>query len=185
MSTPHSSDVYDSWHVRVGGHGYGPYTHAMMVGFVREGRVTADSHISADPAQGWFSAAQYPQWAEWTAAARPAHPAGQSATSQPAHQAAPLRQPTRQSVSSRPVTRHMVMAEIRSGRGVDFLRAVQAYMQATRIGDAVWLVDGAGDTDALTAALRGAAGPGDRIFVADITGSDTGQYGFLDSARSA
>ena len=169
------SVVYDSWHVRVGEQGYGPYTHAMMARFVAEGRVTASSHISADPAQGWFAAVQYPQWREWSGAA----PA-QAPIRQPAQQ-----QPVRQSVSSRPVTRHIVMAELRSGRGVDFLRAVQGYMQATRIGDAVWLVDGAGDTQALTATLRAAVGLGDRVFVADITTSETGQYGFMDPARSA
>ena len=170
------SGVYDSWHVRVGQQGYGPYTHAMMARFVSEGRVTASSHISADPAQGWFAAVQYPQWREWSGAAPAQAPVQQPATPQ---------QPVRQSVSSRPVTRHIVMAELRSGRGVDFLRAVQGYMQATRIGDAVWLVDGAGDTQALTATLRAAVGPGDRVFVADITTSETGQHGFMDPARSA
>ena len=170
------SGVYDSWHVRVGEQGYGPYTHAMMARFVGEGRVTASSHISADPAQGWFAAVQYPQWREWSGAA---------SAQQPAQQQPAQHQPVRRSVSSRPVSRHIVMAELRSGRGVDFLRAVQGYMQATRIGDSVWLVDGAGDTQALTATLRAAVGPGDRIFVADITTSETGQYGFMDPARSA
>ena len=171
------SGVYDSWHVRVGQQGYGPYTHAMMARFVSEGRVTASSHITADPAQGWFAAVQYPQWREWSGAAPAQDPVQQPAT--------PQQQPVRQSVSSRPVSRHIVMAELRSGRGVDFLRAVQGYMQTTRIGDAVWLVDGAGDTQALTATLRAAVGPGDRVFVADITTSETGQYGFMDPARSA
>lgn len=162
------SEVFDQWYVNVGGQSYGPYTHAMMARFVGEGRVTSTSEITADPSAGWYSAARYPQFAQWTVE-------GHGAAAQS----------DKPSVSSRPVTRHLVMAELRSGGSLDLLRAMQGYMQCTRIGDTVWLVDGAGDTDALTRTLSRSVSAGDRLFIVDITSSETGQFGFLDAAKSA
>ena len=176
------SAVFDQWFVQVGGESYGPYTNDMMARFVAEGRVTATSDISAAPASGFFAAMRYHDFARWSGA----HTAAPSVLQQnPARQAAPHRNPAQMDAASRPVTRHIVMAELRSGHSIAFLRQLQAYLQCTRIGDTVWLVDGAGDTAELTAALKATLTPTDRLFIADITGRPTGQSGFIDHTQSA
>ena len=159
------SAVFDQWYVRVSGQDYGPYTDELMGRFVGEGRITETSEISADPANGFHAALRYADFRRWSdASGRPLTPA-----------ATPAR--------TNRVTRHLVMAELRSGQSVGFLRQMQSYRQCTRIGDTVWLVDGAGDTAQLTAALRATLHPNDRMFVADITQSETGQAGFIDMTR--
>ena len=152
--------VFDNWFVRVGDQDYGPYTDEMMRRFVVEGRVSATSEISADPNSGYFHASRYAEFHGWQAGEAP-------------------------TVSSKPVTRHLVMAELRSGRSLDFLRQMQTYLQCTRIGDTVWLVDGAESTQSLTAALQSVVASNDRLFIVDITDRETGQHGFLDMSRSA
>ena len=157
------AQVFDKWFVQVSGQSYGPYTDAMMRRFVGEGRVTGGTPISADPASGFHQAALYAEFRAW--------------------KAEPGAEPV--ALSSRPVARHLVMAELRSGQSVNFLRQLQAYMQSSRIGDTVWLVDGAPSTPELTAALQATLLPGDRLYVVDVTGRDPGTYGFLDMSKTA
>ena len=157
------AQVFDRWFVRVSGQTYGPYTDAMMRRFTREGRIQPQSEISADPAQGFFHAARYAEFADWESGSEPVEGAA----------------------SSRPVTRHLVMAELRSGRSVEFLRQLATYLQSSRIGDTVWLVDGAPGTKELTAALEATLQAGDRLFVVDVTDREPGTYGFLEVSRSA
>ena len=177
------SAVFDQWFVQVGGDSYGPYTDEMMARFVAEGRVTATSDISATPASGFFAAMRYDDFARWSGAQNSVQSAPVQAS--PGQQS-PIRQsPNQQAPVSQPMTRHIVMAELRSGHSIAFLRQLQAYLQCTRIGDTVWLVDGAGDTAALTAALKATLTPTDRLFIADITGRPTGQSGFIDHTQSA
>jgi len=158
------SQVFDNWYVRVSGQSYGPYADALMRRFVAEGRVTPASEISADPSSGFFPAQRYAEFRAWQNGEAPA---------------------VRETTSSKPVNRHLVMAELRSGQSLNFLRQMQAYMQCTRIGDTVWLVDGAEDTPTLTTALQATVTSSDRLFIVDITGQEPGQHGFMDMSRSA
>jgi hypothetical protein len=160
------SQIFDNWYVRVSGQSYGPYTDELMRRFVNEGRITPASEISADPKAGFFAAQRYAEFRDWQG--------GERRQEQP-----------RESVSSQPVNRHLVMAELRSGQSLNFLRQMQSYMQCSRIGDTVWLVDGAQSTEALTDALRATVTPSDRLFIVDITGQEPGQHGFMDMSRSA
>jgi|GEM_PF-3451909 len=170
--------VFDQWYVQVGGESYGPYTDDMMARFVAEGRVTATSDISADPSSGVFAAMRYEDFARWSQAGHA--PPGTTTAATPLKAASIRNGPT-----APKVTRHIVMAELRSGQSIAFLRQLQAYLQCTRIGDTVWLLDGAGDTGILTNALKATLTPTDRLFIADITDQPTGQSGFIDHSRSA
>ena len=55
----------NTWYVQVNGQAYGPYGSSQMQAFVAEGRVTQNSMISRDPAQGYAPAAQFPEFAGW------------------------------------------------------------------------------------------------------------------------
>ena len=155
---------FDSWFVFVNGQSYGPYTDALMRRFVAEGRVGAASQISADPAQGFFEAARYGEFAGWQA---------------------DLARHGQQPAQGSPARRHLVMAELRSGHSVGFLRELQNFRGASRIGDAVWLVDGAAGTAELTDRLSHTLAPTDRLFVVDITDREAGTWGFGALSRSA
>lgn len=56
----------NTWYVQVQGQSYGPYTAEHMQGFVKEGRVTAQSIISRSPTQGYAPAAQFSEFGAWS-----------------------------------------------------------------------------------------------------------------------
>jgi len=56
----------NQWYVQVQGQSYGPYSPGMMQAFVKEGRVTAQSVISREPAQGYATAASFPEFGHWS-----------------------------------------------------------------------------------------------------------------------
>ena len=57
----------NTWYVQVNGQAYGPYGSEQMQGFVTEGRVTPNSMISRSASQGYASASQFPEFANWQA----------------------------------------------------------------------------------------------------------------------
>ena len=174
------SAVFDQWYVRVNGSDYGPYTDEMMQRYTVEGRITGESDISADPPAGFYPASRYADYARWSAVQSVA-PLSADARPDPS---TPSQSHSRLTVTPARVSRHLVMAELRSGQSLDFLRCIQNYRQCTRIGDAVWLVDGAGDTTAFAEALRTTLYPADRMFVVDITHSETAHSGFIDMSEA-
>lgn len=182
------------WYVQVQGQAYGPYDAAQMQGFVAEGRVTAQSIISQTAAQGYAQASQFPQFAQWSGqqaqaqqptqeaqVLRPMSNVGggvlarqiQPTTYAPqavAPNPAPIHQPQ---IAPQPVqqvaanTVFLVMAEIRSGNGMQFLQALQNEGIAQRIGDAVWLLKSGTSVEQLRNRLSQTLTRDDRLFLLD------------------
>ena len=57
----------NTWYVQVNGQAYGPYGSEQMQGFVIEGRVTPNSIMSRSASQGYATASQFPEFANWQA----------------------------------------------------------------------------------------------------------------------
>ena len=69
MST--NTDAGDLWHIRTGGQDYGPYTFDQIRGFIREGRVQAQTEIAAAGSAMWTTVAALPIFAALFAPAAP------------------------------------------------------------------------------------------------------------------
>ena len=60
------------WWVRADGRAYGPFASERLPGFVREGRLTADTLVSRDAAGPWLAAGRDPSLDELLRPLRPA-----------------------------------------------------------------------------------------------------------------
>jgi len=195
--------VQNTWYVQVGGQAYGPYEAAQMQGFVAEGRVNAQSLISQSAAQGYAPAAQFPAFAQWSGQgiqaqqtapqaqllrpisnvgggvlARQMQPVGH-APQAIAPNPAPVQQPrmTPQVVAQPAAnTVIVVMAEIRSGNGMQFLQALQQEGLAQRIGDSVWLLRCGVSVEQLRNRLSQSLTRDDRLFLLDSFKNETAWF---------
>ena len=131
------------WYVRVDDTDYGPFDDATLLGYLREGRVTAQSLVRHGPQGAYRQLSTVPALAVHTQAL----------------QAAPE------------VRACLVMGEIRSGRSMLFLQALQTLGDVQRVGDALWLVRAPGGPKAVMAALSAPLGAEDRVFVVDAEGA--------------
>ena len=143
-----------TWYVQVNGQAYGPYDTAQMQDFVAEGRVNAQSIISQSAQQGYAPAAQFPVFAQWSdqqvqiqpteqqaqvlrpmsnvgggVLARQMQPVGQAPLAvapnpTPVQRAQITPQAVHQTAANTVI---LVMAEIRSGNGMQFLQACLLY----------------------------------------------------------
>lgn len=168
------------WYVLVDGQSYGPYNHTVMSSFVEEGRVIANSLISTDPLQGFVAAASLPIFQTWGQAAQSHSNQLNSPTSfqtpenvrhdaqlnpqQYAQQASQTQQPV-SGVSQE--TLFIVMAEIDSKTGMNFLRTLQSFGQVQRISDSVWLVHTQQSLSDVKNALSVSLSKRDRLFIHD------------------
>ena len=189
----------NTWYVQVNGQSYGPYDSAQMKGFVAEGRVNEQSIISQTPAQGYAQAVQFQSFAAWSGQAvqapqpvqqaqilRPMSNVGggvlarQMQPSSYAPQAlapnpAPIQQVQR---APQPAanTVFVVMAEIRSDNGMQFLQALQSEGAAQRIGDSVWLLRSGSTVEQLRNRLSQALTKDDRLFLLDSFKNETAWF---------
>ena len=193
----------NTWYVQVNGQAYGPYDGAQMKAFVAEGRVTGQSIISQTAAQGYAQAVQFPAFSQWLGKslqaeqapepaqilrpmsnvgggvlARQMQPAGyapQAVASNPAPiqrvQAAPQIAP--QAAAN---TVFVVMAEIRSQNGMQFLQTLQNEGTAQRIGDSVWLLRSGSTVEQLRNRLSQALTKDDRLFLLDSFKNETAWF---------
>ena len=145
------SNSNDIWFVLVGEQSYGPFTSDIMIGFVEEKRIVASSLMSIHPQQGYRPAADYPVFKQWIHASNPQpthfapNPSSiQRPTPSEAMSAQTLHpQITHVQVSSKEQqgeTIYIVMAEINPKTGMNFLRKLQGFGHAQRVGDTVWLL---------------------------------------------
>ncbi|WP_409433848.1 hypothetical protein ACJ3XI_04900 [Litorimonas sp. RW-G-Af-16] len=140
------------WYIQVDAQAYGPFTDQILWQYMCEGRVTAQSLISQNPTQDFRPVSADPSLMNWLSQT----PDNQQKNAEPA---AP--QPTaKKSV-------FMVMAEIRSGKGMDFLRTLQGLGQVERIGDTLWLLQAAATADELRNILSQPLNADDRLFILD------------------
>jgi len=195
----------NTWYVQVNGQAYGPYDDSQMQGFVTEGRINAQSIISQSATQDYAPAAQFPVFAQWSAqqmqaqvpqtapqahVLRPVSNVGggvlarqmQPITHSPqaiAPNPTPVQQTqiTPQVVSQAAAnTVFIVMAEIRSGNGMQFLQALQNEGIAQRIGDSVWLLRSGTRVEQLRNRLSQALTRDDRLFMLDSFKNETAWF---------
>jgi len=102
----------------------------------------------------------------------------------PAHQVAtPVQQPMSvqhptpvQNSNSIAMTVFIVMAEIRSANGMDFLQALQDHGTAQRIGDSLWLLQSATSVEQLRNVLSQTLTKDDRLFLLDSFANKTAWF---------
>lgn len=192
--------VQNTWYVQVGGQAYGPYDTAQMRGFVLEGRINAQSLLSQHAMQGYAPANQFPAFIEWSSQsapksepvqvlrpmsnvdggvlARQIQPASQipqalAPNPAPARHGQTAPQALAQNIANTVI---VVMAEIRSGQGMQFLQALQAQGTAQRIGDSVWLLQCGTTVEQLRNQLSQALTRDDRLFLLDSFKNETAWF---------
>ena len=164
-----SSHAHEIWYVLVDGQSYGPFTPDVMVGFVAEMRVVATSLISQHPQQGYAPAANYPSFRDWLHAASPKQP--QTMLQHPVVEPyTPSKATTVTTALQNPTqseTVYIVMAEVDPKTGMSFLRKLQGFGHAQRIGDTVWLLQTVYNLSEVKAALAETLSKRDRLFIHD------------------
>ena len=189
----------NTWYVQVNGQAYGPYDAAQMKAFVIEGRVNEHSIISQTAEQGYAQAIQFQSFTQWSGQSLQAEQPVQQAQilrpmsnvgggvlarqMQPASYApqavAPNPAPV-QHVQAAPQpaanTVFVVMAEIRSENGMQFLQALQNEGAAQRIGDSVWLLRSGSTVEQLRNRLSQALTKDDRLFLLDSFKNETAWF---------
>ncbi len=202
MQAPQNNNS-DTWYVQVNGQAYGPYTGGQMRDFVAEGRVNTQSMISQSAAQNFAYAGNFQSFSAWSGQqaqqmqtaqpqqsqilrpisasgggvlARQIAPAGyspQAVAPSPAPNPAPNLAPVSQPAQ---LTVFMVMAEIRSGNGMQFLQTLQAQGAAQRIGDALWVLRSANSVEQLRNTLSQCLTRDDRLFLLDSFANKTAWF---------
>ena len=194
--------VQNTWYVQVNGQSYGPYDPAQMKAFVAEGRVAPQSLISQSAAQGYQPAQHFAAFASWAGqqgvAQQQPRPQAQPNVLRPMSNVgggvlARQMQPTTyapQSVAPNPrpapqpqaaqhavdKTVFIVMAEIRSNHGMQFLQALQQNGIAQRIGDSVWLLKSQASVEQLRNSLSQTLTKDDRLFLLDSFKNQTAWF---------
>lgn len=174
------------WFAQVNGHIYGPYSDGQMQGFVSEGRINGQSMVSNTPGSGFFPAIGYDVFSLWAGTGQPmvvANAAGQQAYSQQNYgvqaASAPVQQ-TPQHVAPQPLaneaSQFVIMAEIRSESLMTFLRRLQTFGTAERLGDTVWVLKSSESTETLRNALSQTLTRQDRLFIVDSKNNKTAWF---------
>ena len=175
------------WFTQVNGHVYGPYSDGQMQGFVSEGRINSQSMISNTPGSGFFPAIGYDVFSLWSGTGQPmalASAGGQQAYSPQNYgvQAAATApgQQTPQTIAPQPlaseVSQFVIMAEIRSESLMTFLRRLQTFGTAERLGDTVWVLKSSETTESLRNALSQTLTRQDRLFIVDSKNNKTAWF---------
>lgn len=161
QSSAHSQPTIRQWFVQVDGQPYGPFDDKTLWSFMCEGRVNPQSFISQSASSGFRSVSADPGLMNWLSQV-PKADALKQAESQPKPQAAP--------------TVFMIMAEVRSGRGMDLIQTLQGLGSVQRIGDSVWLLRAEAKADDVRNVLSQPLGPNDRLFVLDSFANETSWF---------
>ncbi|MEE9271794.1 MAG: GYF domain-containing protein [Robiginitomaculum sp.] len=192
-----------NWYVQVDNRAYGPYSEQQMQSFVDEKRVNAHSLISNTPQQGFLAASGYAVFAHWNdieqATERVTKKAiAVGATAQPFAQ---IQQPIRSQFKSKPQVQtsqkyppelvasqdaalspnadsciYLIMAEIRSEGAMGFLRGLQSFGAAQRIGDTVWVLRSVYSAEQLRNTLSQSLDRQDRLFILDASNNKTAWF---------
>lgn len=154
LSQPHmpqpATPPARSWYVQVDGQAYGPFSDQQLWQFMCEGRVNAQSLITQDPSQPYRVVSSDLGLMNWLSQV----PEKQQKTDpQPQSNVKP--------------SVFVVMAEIRSGRGMDFLKNLQSLGHVERIGDTLWLLRAAASADDIRNVLSQPLSSDDRLFILD------------------
>jgi len=148
------------WFIQVDGQAYGPFDDRTLWSYMIEGRVSAQSLISQTANTGYRLLSSDPALMNWLA----------QATNKPA-------QPQNQRQAPNiPPTVFMIMAEIRSGRGMNFLQSLQSLGPTQRLGGSVWILQARTKAETLRDVLSQPLGADDRLFILDSFANETAWF---------
>ena len=85
----------------------------------------------------------------------------------------------KQPIAAKPeaeLTVFMIMAEIRSGRGMELMRTLQGLGQVQRIGDTVWVLKARAHANQIRDILSQPLGADDRLFILDSYANETAWF---------
>ena len=146
------------WFIQVDGQAYGPFDDRTLWSYMIEGRVSAQSLISQSANTGYRLVSSDPGLMNWLS----------KATKTPAQK--------QQSVPAAKPTVFMIMAEIRSGRGMNFLQSLQSLGPTQRLGGSVWILQARTKAETLRDILSQPLGADDRLFILDSFANETAWF---------
>lgn len=144
------------WFIQVSGQAYGPFDDKTLWEYMIEGRVSAQSLVSQSANTGYRPVSADPGLMNWLA----------QATDQTHEE--PKSEP--------PQTVFMIMAEIKSGRGMNFLQTLQNLGPTQRLGNTVWVLQARAEAEILRDVLSQPLGADDRLFVLDSFANETAWF---------
>ncbi len=148
------------WFIQVDGQAYGPFDDRTLWQYMNEGRVSAQSLISQAPNTGYRLVSADPSLMGWLAQVPNKAPA--SPEPKPEAKAA--------------FTVFMIMGEIRSGRGMEFMQTLQSLGPTQRLGSTVWLLKAQTTVQTLRDILSQPLSADDRLFVLDSFANETAWF---------
>jgi hypothetical protein len=187
-----------NWYVQVQNQSYGPYSEEQMQSFTAEGRINAQSMITADLRNGFFTADRFQNFAAWSGTQQAAvvgggaqqyqqpsgYAAAQAAQQNTAHQK-PVAQaqaqvqtqaPAPTAPATQPTGVFLIMAEINSDGAMTFLQALQSFGKAERISNTVWLLRTSIAVEQLRNSLSQSLNRQDRLFILDSKANKTAWF---------
>lgn len=157
-SGSNTPQIARQWFIQVDGQAYGPFDDRTLWSYMIEGRVSAQSLISQSANTGYRLISSDPGLMNWLS----------KATKTPAQQ--------QQSVPAAKPTVFMIMAEIRSGRGMNFLQSLQSLGPTQRLGGSVWILQARTKAETLRDILSQPLGADDRLFILDSFANETAWF---------
>ena len=152
----HPDQAQRQWFVQVDGQAYGPFEDSTLWEYMVEGRVSPQSLISQTANTGYRLVSSDPSLMNWIAQAK-----GQLAETPDV---------------SHDQTVFMIMAEIKSGRGMNFLQTLQSLGPTQRLGSTVWVLQARAEAEMLRDVLSQPLGADDRLFVLDSFANKTAWF---------
>ncbi|MEP4051589.1 MAG: hypothetical protein ABJN22_05030 [Litorimonas sp.] len=144
------------WFIQVDGQAYGPFDDKTLWEYMIEGRVSAQSLVSQFANTGYRPVSADPGLMNWIAQATDRTPKD------------PEPEPSQ--------TVFMIMAEIKSGRGMNFLQTLQNLGPTQRLGNTVWVLKARAEAETLRDILSQPLGADDRLFVLDSFANETAWF---------
>jgi hypothetical protein len=144
------------WYIQVDGQAYGPFDDKTLWSYMLEGRVSAQSLISHSPNMNFRPVSADPGLMNWLAQASTTPKAEPQTTARP--------------------TVFMIMAEIKSGRGMNFLQTLQSLGATQRLGETVWVLQARTTAETLRDVLSQPLGASDRLFILDSFANETAWF---------
>ena len=144
------------WFIQVDGQAYGPFDDKTLWNYMVEGRVSAQSLISHTANMGYRLVASDPGLMNWLAQTQ--------------------RKPAIEPAPEQTAAVFMIMAEIKSGRGMNFLQSLQSLGRTQRLGSSVWILQARTTADTLRDVLSQPLGADDRLFVLDSFANKTAWF---------
>ena len=162
MTSGHdNTQAQRQWFIQVADQAYGPFDDKTLWDYMVEGRVSAQSLISQTANTGFRLVSSNPGLMNWLA----------QATEPPL-----VEQPIEAPQPQLSPTVFMIMAEIKSGGGMNFLKSLQTLGPTQRLGSTVWVLQARAQAETLRDILSQPLGANDRLFVLDSFANKTAWF---------